>query len=841
LNFITNLIYLIYSQVYPKGLKDIAYHLWTREQIKSFNKWVVKHHKKDITDFIGIPNLANYVVIDIDSKEEVEKLKHTGIVDKIHTKSIRKRLPHILVKVKDVDFMVKDVSKILGKSKGRDIDMITNVIYEKIDGEVYGEDIAELTLNEIGENIFGDKKLIIMRQGIVSQRIIAHSKKKIETISKPKSNQKTKKKKMTTTTTMQTDINDTQKELDHIIYIDEKYCEEFTTNYDDADTKIPSRGEILPMETLDEILNHIDYSKIDNYQDWKTYVIAFANQVDTHGKYQMLWKSLLYKTIKFPSYKEEYNDETLNLYHHIVNRKELNEFPNNPISVNTIWKMLMESDREKWKELAFHKDRVIEGSLFKDLTTTEGLNVFNEHFGMVSDGDSSFYVEWNGSKQDFTMYSEASLIKCFKHLSTYYLAKDDEGNEKKVKVKNFIKTYLEHDNKSIYQGQTFSPPPLKPRWNEYNFYRGFKADKDREQWDIVNSLCKEQLEDELDFMLNHLRILSGEEDTEKCFQYNLKFYAHLLKFPAKLPRVMIIYRSEQGVGKNRWLDFISNIVGSTYYATSEKIEQFVGNFNWSVAYKLLVNINELEEGYKFVKELKTLIADGTLNATKKFHDTLALPNFARYVGATNKEVYITLENGDRRFCIFRCNNKYVLLPMDSVERKKYFETLTACVESKYLQKCFLRYCREFVDVDINYNFELNRPITTEYLKVKSQNQPISHKFFQFLYEFDIYKGEHTKRSLFSDWGCFLKQYNEKYSCSQQTFITNYLESHCLPHPSKITEEYLTNNMDKFIHKSNEGKKQYYYTIDEPRLLAFFEKNLYKVDKPTPKNDSSDDE
>jgi tetrahydromethanopterin S-methyltransferase subunit G len=163
---------------YPKVLKDIAYHLWTREQIKSFNKWVVKHHKKDITDFIGIPNLANYVVIDIDSKEEVEKLKHTGIVDKIHTKSIRKRLPHILVKVKDVDFMVKDVSKILGKSKGRDIDMITNVIYEKIDGEVYGEDIAEMTLNEIGENIFGDKKLIIMRQGIISQRSIGNSKKK---------------------------------------------------------------------------------------------------------------------------------------------------------------------------------------------------------------------------------------------------------------------------------------------------------------------------------------------------------------------------------------------------------------------------------------------------------------------------------------------------------------------------------------------------------------------------------------------------------------------------------------------------------------------------------------
>lgn len=826
---------------YPSGLKDIAYHLWTREQIKSFNKWVVKHHKKDITDFIGIPNLANYVVIDIDSKEEVEKLKHTGIVDKIHTKSIRKRLPHILVKVKDVDFMVKDVSKILGKSKGRDIDMITNVIYEKIDGEVYGEDIAEMTLNEIGENIFGDKKLIIMRQGIISQRSIGNSKKKIETFSKPKSNQKTKKNKMTTTTTLQNDMNDTQKQLKHIDYVD-KFVEEIELDFtQDTRAKIDCPCEKLPMETLDDILSHIDYCKFDNYNDWKYLVIACANQATNYADTFVIMKSVLYNAIKYPSYKDEYLKESAYLIIDICNGNFNKAYPSKPLTPNTLWKYLMESDREKWKELAFHKDRVIEGSLFKDLKTTEGLNVFNEHFGMVSDGDSSFYVEWNGSKQDFTMYSEASLIKCFKHLSTYYLAKDDEGNEKKVKVKNFIKTYLEHENKSIYQGQTFAPPPLKPRWNEYNFYRGFQADKDRTEWDIVNSLCAEQLEDEIAFMLNHLRILSGEEQTEKCFQYNLKFYAHLLKFPAKLPRVMIIYRSEQGVGKNRWLDFISNIVGSTYYATSEKIEQFVGNFNWSVAYKLLVNINELEEGYKFVKELKTLIADGTLNATKKFHDTLALPNFARYVGATNKEVYITLENGDRRFCIFRCNNKYVLLPKDSMERAEYFTNLTKNVEDTYIQKCFLRYCREFVDVDINYNFELNRPITTEYLKVKSQNQPISHKFFQFLYEFDIYKGEHTKRSLFCDWGCFLKQYNEKYSCSQQTFITNYLESHCLPHPSTITEEYLTNNMDKFIHKSNEGKKQYYYTIDEPRLLAFFEKNLYKVDKPTPKSDSSDDD
>lgn len=518
-----------------------------------------------------------------------------------------------------------------------------------------------------------------------------------------------------TTTTMQNDINDTQKELEHIDYIDEKYCEEFATNYQDMHTKIPSRGEILPMETLDEILNHIDYSKIDNYQDWKSYVIAFANQIDTHGKYQTLWKSLLYKSIKFPSYNEKYDDETLDLYHHIVNEKELNEFPKKTIGVNTIWKMLMESDREKWKELAFHKDRVIEGSLFKDLTTTEGLKVFNEHFGMVSDGDSSFYVEWNGSKQDFTMYSEASLIKCFKHLSTYYLAKDDEGNEKKVKVKNFIKSYLEHENKSIYQGQTFSPPPLKPRWNEYNFYRGFKADKDKgmygnqNEWDIVNSLCKEQLEDELDFMLNHLRILSGEEDTEKCFQYNLKFYAHLLKFPAKLPRVMIIYKGEDGVGVSEWFNYMANIIGSTYYSSLYCISEFIGSFNKQCAYKLLMNIKGIDNYHNLSYELNPLISHNNITIKTMYHEINDLPNYSRLVAFTDTDISKSIQPDSKNVKIMSCNNKYVLLPVDSEERKKYFDLLTFYVESKYHQKCFLRYCREFVDVDIDYDFEVNFP------------------------------------------------------------------------------------------------------------------------------------
>lgn len=831
---------------YPMGLKDLPYHLWTRGQIKQFNKWVIKNHKNELTDFIGIPNLANYVVIDIDSKDEVEKLKHTDLLDCFHTKSIRKRLPHILVKVKDENFLSKDVSKILGKSKGRDIDMITNVIYEKIDGEVFGDRVAEMTLQEIGKYIFNDEKLIVMKEGIILQRENGLKKKKIDFNSNQKFNPKKNKNNMTTntTTTLQTDIDFTQKQLEHMRCVDD-FCGEMCecAGCMDGREKIPTKWEILPMETIDEILSNIDYSKYDNYQDWKSLVIACANQADTWTKSFLIQKSLLYNAIKYPSYKKEYLKETYFLVDSICRNNYQGKRQGKILKVNTLWKYLMESNREKWIELAFHKERPIDSELFENLTTVEGFKVFNEHFAYVSAGNSSFYVEWDGYKGDFVMYKKASLIENYEELTTTDIVERD-GVKVKVKSQDFIKKYIKNPRKVKMRGQTFAPPPMKPRHNEYNFYRGFDADKSKKDWDIVNSLSKEQLEDELDFLLNHLKILSGEDDMKKCYEYNLKFYAHLLKYPAKLPRVMIIYKSKQGVGKNQWLRFISNIIGKTYYSSSEKIEQFVGTFNWSIAYKLLININELKQGKKFNEQLKTIIADDYINARKLFHDILELKNFTRYVGATNQDVYITIETSDRRYAIFACNNKYVLLPFGSEERSKYFNTLALMVENTYLQKCFLRYCREFVDVDIDYDFEGNRPITTEYKKVKLQNQPISHKFYQWLYELDLCKVEYTKRELFDIWNSFLSNCREKYEVSSQTFITNYLENHCLPNPNEenITEDYLENNADKFIYKSNQNRKQYYYRIDIGRLESFFERNLYQVDKPTPMkhNDSDSD-
>jgi hypothetical protein len=78
-----------------------------------------------------------------------------------------------------------------------------------------------------------------------------------------------------------------------------------------------------------------------------------------------------------------------------------------------------------------------------------------------------------------------------------------------------------------------------------------------------NGLRAERLHGDGDFsrILHHIDILTGHEGTD----YLLNYLAHMVQRPGELPRVALVFQSEQGVGKNVFFEnFANKVLGNEY-------------------------------------------------------------------------------------------------------------------------------------------------------------------------------------------------------------------------------------------------------------------------------------
>ena len=189
--------------------------------------------------------------------------------------------------------------------------------------------------------------------------------------------------------------------------------------------------------------------------------------------------------------------------------------------------------------------------------------------------------------------------------------------------------------------------------------------------------------------------------------------------------------SVPGVGKNQFYNFIQNIIGRKYTYCSANAKDVIGDFNDQARAKLMICLNEFKNGHAFMEALKELVSDEIINTREKHKNSLKVNNFARILMFSNTKNPFNVEFRARRWVIMRCNP--ITASDEFRYEKNYGGELAENVSSIFLQKCFLRYCREFVNVDKNYNFEINRPITDEYLHLRQRNIPYIVRFIKWYY------------------------------------------------------------------------------------------------------------
>jgi hypothetical protein len=211
------------------------------------------------------------------------------------------------------------------------------------------------------------------------------------------------------------------------------------------------------------------------------------------------------------------------------------------------------------------------------------------------------------------------------------------------------------------------------------------------------------------------------------FEYVDNYIAHMVQKPSERPDSMIILSGKQGTGKDLFISFIEAMIGQDNVVHIDKMESLLKNFNSSIAKKLLTKVNEIsDKGIHIDKhdQLKEKITCKYLTIEPKGFDSYQLDHVSRYIGFTNKDNILNIEESDRRFMMIKTVN-------DMANNISYHTEIKNEMDNINMIKSAFYY---YATKDISKYSPRIIP-TTEYKNEQKINSlPYSLKFLYYLYE-----------------------------------------------------------------------------------------------------------
>ncbi|OEF53826.1 primase-helicase family protein [Enterovibrio norvegicus] len=157
--------------------------------------------------------------------------------------------------------------------------------------------------------------------------------------------------------------------------------------------------------------------------------------------------------------------------------------------------------------------------------------------------------------------------------------------------------------------------------------------------------------------LYHLKevICAGDESS---YTYLLSWMAHLVQKPDEKPNVAIVMKSVEGTGKGTMVEPLAKILGPHFIPVNGH-GQIVGRFNSTIANKLLVFADEVElTDTRVADKLKGLITEPTINLERKGIDPEPMPNYSRFMFASNRDQVIRAGLRERRYLVLEPDTKH---------------------------------------------------------------------------------------------------------------------------------------------------------------------------------------
>lgn len=286
-------------------------------------------------------------------------------------------------------------------------------------------------------------------------------------------------------------------------------------------------------------------------------------------------------------------------------------------------------------------------------------------------------------------------------------------NNQKMEEVSIFEKWLGDDDTRFYKKLDFIPT-LNVNDEIYNTFQGFHYSNYKEvgftQTDSLINLFKKTIST----LVDH-----NDVSIDYCFKY----FAHMFQFPDKRPNVALVFKSEQGYGKDSILDCISKLIGNENLYRTSKPDDIFGQFNAALKNKLLLQLNELEgkDGFANKDKLKDLITQNETNINEKNRQQYNQSNYLRIIICTNRLNSVEIPSGDRRFVVFEADRR-------KPTRQHFSDFHNAMNDDNALYSLY----EYLMNYDVGKTpLDDCRPITTAYKNMRDNN---THPFFIWLKE-----------------------------------------------------------------------------------------------------------
>jgi hypothetical protein len=311
-------------------------------------------------------------------------------------------------------------------------------------------------------------------------------------------------------------------------------------------------------------------------------------------------------------------------------------------------------------------------------------------------------------------YNKTSLLSKAELRQIYENVKVNIDEDKR---RDFVDMWLECEYIRTFEKVDFLPYPKKCESYIFNTFNGLRCERIRANENV-----------DISILLDHMKILTGHD--EKGFTYLLNYLAHIIQKPGELPRVALVFQSNQGVGKNIFFENFGRVfLGDEYLLSTAEMEKVIGRFSM-INNKLMTIMDETsgKDSFTNSNKIKSLITAEQIAWERKGIDGVNINNCGRYLFFSNNSTPVKIENTDRRFVVYQCAD-------DVRNNREYFKKIVKLFNDDNVVKSFYKYLK---NIDISEWDSINdRPITEAYKDIQSATIPaMAHFLVNRIYEYE---------------------------------------------------------------------------------------------------------
>jgi len=543
-------------------------------------------------------------------------------------------------------------------------------------------------------------------------------------------------------------------------------------------------------ELMTELLNSIDVSRCNTYDDWIKIGMALKNDgYDIKLYHDFSKRSKKYQlgcdARQWYGFKQSENPITtasLWYYLSVDNEKKFKDLRNKVDGSKYDFKIDITEKHFDEKKMYTMMNEDIEQFGIKDykarfFSQSKSFQYFNHFHFYLIDTEAIFKVYFVGSKKEITHISTDGY-KCFEY-------------QDKPKF-SFVQAWLACIDKQCYTTMDFSPnEPLHN--NAFNLFDHFAYEDGKKDFSA----------EKIQTILDHIKYLVNEEgkaDTP-TYEYVLNWLAHIIQRPErKTESALVFYSRKEGIGKNAFTDLLEKIFEG-YITSIESIDTLAGKFNSILKSKLVVFGDEISPKAKELNDvIKKRITSKNINIEYKGLESIKMKDRSNYIFTTNNELAFKVSDEDRRFCLIECPR----IKKDAV----YFDNLYKSLDDQDTLKNF-------------YNFLLTKDLS----KVNIRNIPMT---------------DYKKRNVLHNLPSYIQMIVENPEFFAMKDMTiQALKNQC-SHYEKDTGKYHTNYTDRklaldmtewfgeFKHHTKTGNQFRFTGIDE--FSAYINEKFNTVDE-----------